>query len=297
MPARSFDDVSSFSFPVTLLKQEDRPKVLDSIKKSNPILLPPGVNILGAWSPVAPPSLDTADKRSVQYNIDSGTSMATPHVTGAAPHVKAAHTTWSAAAIKSALLTTANVMDPRKNYQLEREFAYGSGLLNALKAVDPGLVYDASENDYVEFLCKQGYDNKTLRLITGDNSVCRTQRKGMALELPAVHARRGRRPRDRRQFRQNGPLVTAWHSRSRWSPRFCPSGEGRSFAVRVRGERIRQVPIISGSVSWDDGVHVVGAPLVIYTVVPGALNISIPPIAGPGPKSASETGRSMGRVL
>lgn len=71
-----------------------------------PDLTAPGVDILAAWSPVAPPSVDFEDTRSVEYNIISGTSMSCPHASGAAAYVKAAHPKWSAAAIKSALMTT-----------------------------------------------------------------------------------------------------------------------------------------------------------------------------------------------
>ncbi|EXC11905.1 hypothetical protein L484_005368 [Morus notabilis] len=59
-----------------------------------PDIIAPGVGILGAWSGVAPPSMDYEDKRRVPYYIKSGTSMAAAHVTGAAAHVKAAHPHW-----------------------------------------------------------------------------------------------------------------------------------------------------------------------------------------------------------
>lgn len=64
------------------------------------------MDILAAWSPVAPPSVYEEDKRHVMYNIISGTSMSCPHVSGAAAYVKAAHPDWSPAAIKSALMTS-----------------------------------------------------------------------------------------------------------------------------------------------------------------------------------------------
>ncbi|KAF3433056.1 hypothetical protein FNV43_RR24158 [Rhamnella rubrinervis] len=68
-------------------------------------------------------------------------------------------------------------MDPKK-LENKREFAYGSGLLNPSMAVNPGLVFDASEEDYVNFLCKQGYNTTTVGLITGDRSVCKSNKPG-----------------------------------------------------------------------------------------------------------------------
>ena len=41
---------------------------------------------------------------------------------------------------------------------LAAEFAYGSGQINPTEAVDPGLVYDASKEDYINLLCSLGYD-------------------------------------------------------------------------------------------------------------------------------------------
>ena len=47
---------------------------------------------------------------------------------------------------------------------------YGAGQLNPVKAHNPGLVYDASESDYVAMLCAQGYNTTQLALITGSNT-------------------------------------------------------------------------------------------------------------------------------
>lgn len=52
----------------------------------------------------------------------------------------------------------------------EAEFPYRSGQINTIKAAHPGLVYDMGEDDYVKFLCGQGYSTKNLRIITGDKT-------------------------------------------------------------------------------------------------------------------------------
>lgn len=71
-----------------------------------PDLTAPGVDIIASWSPMASPTGYEEDKRSVNFNIISGTSMSCPHVTGAAAYVKSFHPNFSPAAIKSALMTT-----------------------------------------------------------------------------------------------------------------------------------------------------------------------------------------------
>ncbi|GMY23629.1 subtilisin-like protease sbt4.4 [Fagus crenata] len=71
-----------------------------------PDISAPGIDILAAFPPNASPS-SVPEKRSVKYNILSGTSMACPHVAGAAAYLKTFHPDWSPSAIKSALMTTA----------------------------------------------------------------------------------------------------------------------------------------------------------------------------------------------
>ncbi|KAL5818882.1 hypothetical protein ACOSQ4_022724 [Xanthoceras sorbifolium] len=135
-----------------------------------PDVTAPGLNILAAWSPAV---------GKMHYNILSGTSMSCPHVTGIATLIKAVHPSWSPSAVKSAIMTTASIMD--KNYKpitvdpkgkRGNAFDYGSGFVNPRRVLDPGLVYDTEPVDYKEFLCSIGYDEKSLHLITRDNSTC-----------------------------------------------------------------------------------------------------------------------------
>ncbi|KAG2699213.1 hypothetical protein I3760_07G183000 [Carya illinoinensis] len=249
-----------------------------------PDLSAPGVNILAAWSPIGPASVYDQDTRSTKYFIDSGTSISCPHASGAAAHVKAAHPSWSPAAIKSALMTTAYMMDPDR-HENEEEFAYGSGLLNPAKAVDPGLVFNASASDYIGFLCHQGYNTTTLRLVTGDRSVCESTKpgRGWHLNYPSFSLAIEDGHKIRGTFRRTvtnvgSPDSTYYASIDIPDPlihihvkpsvlSFSAVGEEKSFTVTVRGPYLSQMPIISGSIVWSDGVHGVRTPLVIYTVL------------------------------
>lgn len=70
-----------------------------------PDVIAPGVNILAAWAGASSPTDLDIDTRRVEFNINSGTFMASPHVSGVAPLLKSAQPTWSLAAIKSSIMT------------------------------------------------------------------------------------------------------------------------------------------------------------------------------------------------
>ncbi|KAK1353496.1 hypothetical protein POM88_051861 [Heracleum sosnowskyi] len=108
-----------------------------------PNITAPGVGILAAWSPAAPLSGISGDNRRVLYNIKSGTSMSCPHATAIAAYIKSFFPAWSPAAIKSALMTTAFPLNSTTSP--DGEFAYGAGHIDPIKALNPGLVYDADE--------------------------------------------------------------------------------------------------------------------------------------------------------
>ncbi|MCI26350.1 subtilisin-like serine protease [Trifolium medium] len=52
-----------------------------------PDISAPGVNILAAYSPLGKSITDMDDKRMFKYNIETGTSMACPHVAGVVAYV------------------------------------------------------------------------------------------------------------------------------------------------------------------------------------------------------------------
>ncbi|KAJ8567746.1 hypothetical protein K7X08_019954 [Anisodus acutangulus] len=150
-----------------------------------PDIAAPGLNILAAWSPAV---------SRLNFNILSGTSMACPHITGVVALLKAVHPSWSPSAIKSAIMTTAKlsdmhhkpiIVDPKG--KRATPFDFGSGFVNPTKVLDPGLIYDAQPADYRAFLCSIGYDEKSLHLITRDNSTCdQTFASPNALNYPSI---------------------------------------------------------------------------------------------------------------
>ncbi len=81
------------------------------------------------------------------WDLDSGTSMAAPAVAGFAARVRAHYPSWSAAAVKSALVTTAVAL-PVPGGPLTQ----GAGVVNPRRFTDPGLVYDVGLSDWQGFL-------------------------------------------------------------------------------------------------------------------------------------------------
>ncbi|XP_057720862.1 subtilisin-like protease SBT4.8 isoform X2 [Arachis stenosperma] len=248
-----------------------------------PDISAPGVDILAAYSPLAPPSPDKRDKRSVKYNIRSGTSMACPHVAGAAAYVKTFHPDWSPAVIKSSLMTTAK---PMNGSQLA-EFSYGSGFLDPVRAINPGLVFDASKKDYVKLLCRIGYDTMEVRKISGDKSVCPSSSSHHHLPMtkdfnyPAIAAE----IEPNKPFRINftRTVTNVGFANSTYKVYIQqPSGinitvvpnilefkslkEKQSFVVHVVGGKFSDYSVVSSSLLWSDGTHTVRCPIILRVI-------------------------------
>lgn len=66
----------------------------------------PGVAILAAIVPNNDAGTVPIGKKPSGYSIKSGTSMACPHVTGAAAILMSVHRGWTSSMIRSALMTT-----------------------------------------------------------------------------------------------------------------------------------------------------------------------------------------------
>lgn len=140
------------------LPQTDQP-LADVLK---PTIVAPGVDIWSAWTPL--PSGHNDVFRGEKFCMISGTSMATPHLAGVAAIVRQKYPSWNPATITSALTTTAIPLDSLKNPLLAyykqyndffqatglslssgNAFDYGHGFVDAATALDPGLIFDASE--------------------------------------------------------------------------------------------------------------------------------------------------------
>ncbi|XP_039059737.1 subtilisin-like protease SBT1.6 [Hibiscus syriacus] len=168
--------------PHELLYTVNRAQVEETGKKIFfllPDLIAPGVNILAAWTDAVGPTGLDSDPRKTEFNILSGTSMACPHVSGAAALLKSAHPDWSPAAIRSAMMTTASITDNTIRPMIDEAtgkpttpYNFGAGQLNLGRAMDPGLIYDITNSDYESFLCAIGYNPKLVQVVMQSPVVC-----------------------------------------------------------------------------------------------------------------------------
>ncbi|KAK4780366.1 hypothetical protein SAY87_016472 [Trapa incisa] len=261
-----------------------------------PDLIAPGVDILAAWPDNVGPSGIPSDKRKTEFNILSGTSMACPHVSGLAALLKAAHPEWSPAAIRSALMTTAYTLDNRGEAMLDESSGntstvmdYGAGHVHPQLAMDPGLVYDLTTYDYVDFLCNSNYTASNIRVVARKNADCRgARRAGHSgnLNYPSLAVTfqqyGGGKSKLSAHFIRTVTNVGEAEAVYKVSVRppsgvvvaveperlsFRRVGQRLSFLVRVTSHEVKLSPGIStvrsGSMTWSDGKHAVTSPLVV----------------------------------
>ncbi|CAO2813759.1 unnamed protein product [Amaranthus hypochondriacus] len=264
-----------------------------------PDLIAPGVNILAGWTDAVGPTGLDIDSRRTEFNILSGTSMACPHVSGAAALLKSAHPDWSPAMIKSAIMTTASITDNQMNHMTDEAtpgkastpYDFGSGHLNLDQAMDPGLVYDLADEDYVNFMCAIGYGPKTIQVITRAPEICNRKALPENLNYPsiAVLFPTSNTGVSRKTFirtvtnvgddinavykvQVNAPAKGITVNVKPSSLVFNEKVKKLSYTVTVSADsknmNLGDTGAGFGSITWVDGKHVVRSPIVVTQVTP-----------------------------
>ncbi|CAI5508058.1 unnamed protein product, partial [Closterium sp. Naga37s-1] len=158
---------------------------------SNTILKPdiiaPGVQLYAAF-----PGRTVGSKGG--FEALSGTSMATPHIAGIAALIIQQHPDWTPSQIMSAMMTTARTTNTG-NGAIKNEYGaaaspweIGAGHVVPAMVVNPGLTYDAGEQDFKNFLAGQNY--KRAKGEFGTASLRALSAKNLnrpAISLPKVH--------------------------------------------------------------------------------------------------------------
>ncbi|XP_047043731.1 subtilisin-like protease [Lolium rigidum] len=240
-----------------------------------PDVLAPGLNILAAWPPLTMFG-------SGPFNIRSGTSISTPHVSGIAALVKCSHPDWSAAAIKSAILTTSDITDsigdPILDEQHQRATAYamGAGHVHPTKATDPGLVYDLGTTEYAGYICGLLGDQALAVIVRNPRLSCKMLPKipESQLNYPTITV-----PLRTRPFTLNRTVTNVGSANSVYTLKievpkslivsvypetlvFSKVGQKVSYTITVSSHVNAGKKFMEGSLSWVSGHYVVRSPIV-----------------------------------
>ncbi|XP_011000330.1 PREDICTED: subtilisin-like protease SBT5.4 [Populus euphratica] len=256
------------------------PNILEeSILK--PDITAPGVSVIAAFTLATGPTDTAYDKRRIPFNTESGTSMSCPHVSGIVGLLKSLHPDWSPAAIRSAIMTTATTRDNNGDPILDSSntratpFAYGAGHVQPNRASDPGLVYDLTVNDFLNYLCSRGYTAKDLKLFTDKPYTCPKSFSLTDFNYPSISAinlndtitvsRRVKNVGSPGKYyihvrEPTGVLVSVTPT----TLDFKKLGEEKTFKVTFKlAPKWKLKDYTFGILTWSDGKHFVRSPLVV----------------------------------
>ncbi|KAK1356628.1 Subtilisin-like protease [Heracleum sosnowskyi] len=243
-----------------------------------PDIIGPGVSILAAW----PVSIDNITNTKATFNMLSGTSMSCPHLSGIAALIKSAHPTWSPAAIKSAIMTTADQHNLKNEPIIDQTgspadiFAVGAGHVNPSKANDPGLVYDTHPSDYIPYLCGLGYTDDQVGIIVNRVVSCagETSIQEAELNYPSFSIALGSSAVEYSRVVTNvGDAVSSYTPKIVSPPGvlvsvtpasldFSKVNQQLTYKVKFsHSGYVPKTPFVQGSLVWMSGKHVVRSPI------------------------------------
>ncbi|KAK7318983.1 hypothetical protein RJT34_03692 [Clitoria ternatea] len=280
---------ASLSFPKTVIGKWISPRVASFSARGpssmsptvlKPDIAAPGVDILAAFPPKG------TTKRINQFAFLSGTSMSCPHVAGIAALIKSKHPTWSPAAIRSALVTTASqtgtdgstISEEGSTHKAADPFDIGGGHVNPIKAMDPGLIYDLATEDYIQFLCSMGHSSASINKVVKTRTSCKKEKhQALNLNLPSISVPNLKRSITVMRTVTNVGNITAVYKalvkvpygiNLRVEPqilRFSSDTRVLTFNVSFRSTQKLHGDYRFGSLTWTDGKHFVRIPIILRT--------------------------------
>ncbi|CAM8876887.1 unnamed protein product [Rhodiola kirilowii] len=246
-----------------------------------PDIIGPGVSILAAW----PFQLDNSSSPTeATFNMISGTSMSCPHLSGIAALLKSSHPDWTPAAIRSAIMTSADQINVGKKPIVDQtltpadRFAIGAGHVNPSKANDPGLIYDIQPDDYLPFLCGLNYTDAQVAVIAQKTVKCSslTPIPQAQLNYPSISIELGSSTVSVSRTFINVGKATSHYTINIVSPfgvqvstdvvgvKFSKLGQTMTYNIRFIRTGGATQSFVEGSVTWvsDDG-YSVRSPIVV----------------------------------
>ena len=220
-----------------------------------PDVAAPGVAVLAGVSPIG--------TGGDNFGFMSGTSMAAPHVAGFGALILGKSPKWSPATVKSAMMTTAGDVKNADGSKNTDVLATGAGQVDPARVLDPGLVYDANEDDYLKFIQGTGIDlgmpglgttkardmnvpSYSLGNLTGKIEVTRT----LTALTPGTYRVKASVP---------GVKVTVTPS----ILTFGAAGEKRTFKVSFENQNAALGKFAMGSLTWQGANKSVTSPIAV----------------------------------
>ncbi|KAF6143978.1 hypothetical protein GIB67_017586 [Kingdonia uniflora] len=217
----------------------------------NPDLIAPGTKVLAAWvSNKVTSTIGRNLKLSSDYDMIYGTSMSCPHVSGVAALLKGAHPEWSPAAIRSAMMTTANPLDNTNSPILDNDVLIYLHLMEQFLTIVRSSQYNcssaSSDLNYPSFTAIFTEETSNItqefkRIVTNVGSGVSTYRANIT--------------------QPSGARVSVNPRKLVFQEKF----EKLSFTVHIEDRKRRNGNIVSGSLVWVDSraKHAVRSPIVV----------------------------------
>ncbi|KAH9718845.1 subtilisin-like protease SBT3.8 [Citrus sinensis] len=292
---RARSPIAKLSSPETVIGDLVSPRVASFSSRGpnsmspavlKPDIVAPGVDILAAYPPIG--------SKDIQgYALLSGTSMSCPHVAGIAALIKSLHRDWSPAAIRSALVTTAsqtgtdgmNIFEEGSTRKEADPFDIGGGHVNPNKAMNPGLVYDITVEDYIQFLCFMGHNDASISRLTKSKINClKNNHLALDLNLPSItipNLHNNETVTVTRKVTNVGQINSAYEAlvEAPYGVNMTVEPEVLSFNMTIKilsfrvtffsNHKVHPVPDAEyrfGSLTWTDGEHFVRSPVAIRAI-------------------------------
>lgn len=163
-------------------------------------------------------------------------------------------------------------------------FNYGAGHIRPNRAMDPGLVYDLTVNDYMDFLCSIGYNQTVIKLFSDSPYRCKAPTASLLdFNYPSITVPNlsGSVTVTRKVKNVGAPGTYAAHVREPLGVsvsvepnvlEFKEVGEEKSFKMSVEAKwSIGESEYEFGVLTWTDGKHYVRSPIVVGGVAPASL--------------------------
>ncbi len=156
-------------------------------------------------------------------------------------------------------------------------FSYGAGHIRPNRAMNPGLVYDLTVNDYLDFLCAIGYNETSIELFAEGPYHCPKSASLLDFNYPSITVPNLSGSvtvtRKLKNVGSPGTYAARVHAPIGISVHVEPNilkfenvGEEKSFKLTFKAKEAGVAKdYVFGELIWSDGKHHVRSPIVVAT--------------------------------